>query len=143
MNANEKKNKHKTLDDRIEIQECLAKSMTFKAIGNRIGKNPTSISREVKLHAQMHKSGYTKTDEICPKLLKAPFICNGCYKKSKSSCPYARRLYFAKTAQKAYEELHSESRSGIPLNKESFYKTEKIISEAVKKRTTYLPCDKI
>lgn len=133
MNTNEKKNKHMTLDDRIEIQECLAKGMTFKAIGNRIGKNPTSISREVKLHAQMHKSGYTKTDEICPKLLKAPFVCNGCDKKSKSNCPYARRLYFAKTAQKSYEELRSESRSGIPLNKESFYETERIISEAVKK----------
>lgn len=26
------KNKHLTLDDRIEIQECLAKGMTFKAI---------------------------------------------------------------------------------------------------------------
>ena len=29
------KNKHLTLDDRIEIQECLAKGMTFKAIANR------------------------------------------------------------------------------------------------------------
>ena len=26
------KNKHMTLDDRIEIQECLTKGMTFKAI---------------------------------------------------------------------------------------------------------------
>ena len=30
------KNKHLTLDDRIEIQECLAKGMTFKAILRRI-----------------------------------------------------------------------------------------------------------
>lgn len=30
-----KKNKHMTLQDRIEIQECLSKSMTFKAIGKR------------------------------------------------------------------------------------------------------------
>jgi len=53
--------------------------------------------------------------------------------KSKSSCPYTRRLYFTKTAQKVYEELRSEARSGIPLNKESFYEAEKITSEAVKK----------
>ena len=33
MQNNELKNKHLTLDDRIEIQECLAKGMTFKAIG--------------------------------------------------------------------------------------------------------------
>ena len=29
MRNNEKKNKHMTLDDRIEIQECLSKGMTF------------------------------------------------------------------------------------------------------------------
>lgn len=122
MNTHEKKNKHMTLDVRIEIQECLAKGMSFKSIGNRIGKNPTRISREVKLHAQMHKSGYTKTDEICPKLLKTPFVCNGYDKKSKRNCPYARRLYFAKTAQKAYEELRSESRSKFPSIRKTFMK---------------------
>ena len=50
MRNNEKKNKHMTLDDRIEIQECLSKGMTFKAIGKRIRKNQTTVSREVKLH---------------------------------------------------------------------------------------------
>ena len=35
---NETKNKHMTLDDRIEIQECLSKGMSFKAIAARIGK---------------------------------------------------------------------------------------------------------
>ena len=52
MKNNEKKNKHMTLDDRIEIQECLNKGMTFKSIGERIGKNQTTISREVKIHMQ-------------------------------------------------------------------------------------------
>ena len=53
------KNKHLTLDDGIEIQEYLAKGMTFKAIANRIGKNQTTVSREVKAHAQSHSNGYT------------------------------------------------------------------------------------
>ena len=48
------KNKHMTLDDRIEIQECLNKEMTFKDIAKRIGKNQTSVSREVKRHLQTH-----------------------------------------------------------------------------------------
>ena len=34
----EKKNKHMTLEDRIEIQTCLRSGMTFKAIARRIGK---------------------------------------------------------------------------------------------------------
>ena len=131
MKKNEKKNKHMTLDDRIEIQECLSKGMTFKAIGERIGKNQTTISREVKIHMEPYTNSFVRTDEVCPKLLKAPFVCNGCEKKSRSSCPYRRQLYTAKKAQAEYDTVLVESRTGIPLNKESFYETERIISEAV------------
>ena len=46
MEQNEKKNKHMTKDDRTEIQDCLYKGMTFKAIGRRIGKDPTTVSKE-------------------------------------------------------------------------------------------------
>ncbi len=131
MKNNEKKNKHMTLDDRIEIQECLSKGMTFKAIGERIGKSQTTISREVKIHMEPYTNSFVRTDEVCPKLLKAPFVCNGCEKKSRSSCPYRRQLYTAKKAQAEYDTVLVESRTGIPLNKESFYETERIISKAV------------
>ena len=126
------KNKHMSLDDRIEIQECLAKGISFKDIGKRIGKSATTVSREVKLHLQTHSNGYTRSEEVCPLLLKAPFVCNGCDKKSRSSCPYKRQIYVAKTAQQSYEELLVESRSGVALNKESFYEAEKTISNAVR-----------
>ena len=128
----EKKNKHMTLEDRIEIQECLYKGMTFKKIAERIGKDPTTISKEVKLHGRTYTNSFTKTDECCPKLLKAPFVCNGCPKRNHSNCHYPRRSYQAKTAQKEYESVLVESRKGIPLTKEEFYRTEQIISSAVK-----------
>ncbi len=128
----ENKNKHMTLDDRIEIQECLYKGMTFKKIGERIGKEPTTVSKEVRLHGQTHANSFTKTDEYCPKLLKAPFVCNGCPKRNHSNCHYPRRNYHARTAQKEYEAVLAESREGIPLTKEEFYRTEQIISSAVK-----------
>lgn len=127
-----KKNKHMTLDDRIEIQECLNKGMTFKAIGQRIGKDPTTVSKEIKLHGKTYTNSFTKTDECCPKLLKAPFVCNGCPKRNHSNCSYPRRSYQAKTAQKEYELVLVESREGIPLTKEEFYKTEEVISSAVR-----------
>ena len=73
MIKNEKKNKHMTLQERIEIQECLTKGMTFKAIGKRIGKSQTTVSREVKAHLQAHTNSFVRTEEVCPKLLKAPF----------------------------------------------------------------------
>ena len=41
------KNKHMQLDDRIEIQECLYKGMTFKAIAERIGKDPTTVYLQI------------------------------------------------------------------------------------------------
>lgn len=129
---NLKKNKHMTLDERIEIQECLNKGMTFKAIAQRIGKDPTTVSKEVKLHGKSYTNSFTKTDECCPQLLKAPFVCNGCSKRNHSNCRYPRRCYQAKTAQKEYETVLVESREGIPLTKEEFYKTEEIISSAVK-----------
>ena len=128
----EKKNKHMTLDDRIEIQECLNKGMSFKDIGKRIGKDPTTVSKEVKLHGQIYTNSFTKTDECCPKLLKAPFVCNNCSKRNHSNCHYPRRTYQAKTAQKEYETVLVESREGIPLSKEEFYRTEEIISNAVR-----------
>ena len=128
----EKKNKHMTLDDRIEIQECLAKGMTFQDIANRIVKDQTTVSKDVKLHCRVHENGYTKTDECCPKLLKAPFVCNGCPKRNHSNCMYPRRIYRAKIAQEEYESVLVESREGIPLTKEEFYRTENIISSAVK-----------
>ncbi|MBP5246030.1 MAG: IS30 family transposase [Clostridia bacterium] len=132
MKNPEKKNKHMQLEDRIEIQECLCKRMTFKAIAKRIGKDPTTVSKEVKLHATNYVSGFTKTNDVCPKLLKAPFVCNGCEKQNHANCTYPRRKYVAKTAQKEYETVLVESREGIPLTKEEFYYNERIISEAVK-----------
>lgn len=128
----EKKNKHMLLEDRIEIQECLCKGMTFKAIAHRIGKDPTTVSKEVKLHAVNYDSGFTKKKDVCPKLLKAPFVCNGCDRQNHSNCMFPRRKYVAKVAQTEYETTLVESREGIPLNKEEFYENERILSEAIK-----------
>lgn len=128
----ENKNKHMNLDNRIEIQECLYKGMTFKAIALRIGKDPTTVSKEVKTHAHSYTNSFVTTEESCPKLLKAPFVCNGCPQRNHSNCHYVRRKYEARTAQAEYETVLTESRQGVPLTKEDFYKNERILSEAVK-----------
>ena len=48
--AESKKNKHLTPEDRKEIEDCLCKRMSFKAIAKLISKDPTTISYEVKHH---------------------------------------------------------------------------------------------
>lgn len=44
------KNKHLIDEERQEIQEDLKHGMTFKAVARRIGKDQTTISKEVKKH---------------------------------------------------------------------------------------------
>lgn len=129
---NERKNKHMTLQERLEIQECLSKGMTFKAIARRVGKSPTTISIEVKQHATLQKNGFVKTDEECPLLLKAPFVCNNCSKRTNRGCTHPRRTYIAKNAQEEYRTVLVQAREGIPLTKEEFYRHEKIISDGVR-----------
>ena len=88
----EKKYKHLILDNRIGIQECLQKSMTFKAISKRIGKDATTVSKELSFTAT-YNSGFIRAQESCPLHLRAPFVCNGCEKQSHSNCCYPRRKY--------------------------------------------------
>ena len=64
------------------------------------------------------------------KLLKAPFVCNGCDRRTKN-CPYVRYLYRSTSAQNEYRTLLTEAREGIPLNKESFYEDDRIITSGL------------
>ena len=48
MNHPEKKYKHLTEEDRIEIMECLYKGMSFKAIAKRLGKDPSTVFQRSK-----------------------------------------------------------------------------------------------
>jgi IS30 family transposase len=136
----EKKHKHLTLDEREEIQGCLDHGMTFKAIGQRIGKDQTTVSKEVKRHLvsqplehrAFDSQGNPLPPEPCPRHLKAPFCCNPCEKKHRL-CAFQKRFYHAKPAQKAYESLLVECREGTPLNSESFYEMDAIIAEQMKK----------
>lgn len=130
---NPKKNKHLTPEDRKEIEECLNKRMTFKAIGRLIQKDPTTISYEVKHHRSEHRNAFVRDEDPCPQLLKAPFVCNGCQKKHSASCPYIRFYYRSNAAQTEYKALLTDAREGIPLNKQEFYEMDRIITEGIKK----------
>lgn len=131
---------HLTGEDRQEIMECLNKGMSFKDIARRVGKAPTTISREVKKHLAVQPlsvkfsraDGSPIEDRPCPLLLKAPFVCNSC-KKRRSQCSFRKQLYIAKDAQIEYETLLRESREGIPLCKEEFWESDAIIAAGIKK----------
>lgn len=136
---NSTKHKHLTQDERLEIQDCLNRGMTFKSIASRIGKDQTTVSKEVKRHLTASTGSVRRTDQNdnmitskpCPILLKAPFACNPC-KRRHANCGFAKQLYSAKAAQDKYEALLTEAREGIPLNKEEFYEIDSIVSNGIK-----------
>lgn len=124
------KHKHLTLSDRNDIQLGLERGETFKAIGQLILKDPTTVSKEVKRNRQVRVS--TCDNLPCSLLDKAPFVCNGCPKR-RQNCGYQKIFYLAKQAQKQYEETLVEAREGTPLNSNTFWDMDKVISDGVKK----------
>jgi len=135
--SNTKSYTHLSFEDRLEIQECLAHGMTFKAVGRRINKSQTTVSREVKRHITVVPASVIKKDgsgkpvnEPCKLLLKPPFVCNPCKRKN-CACAFDKHLYYAKKAQKAYESLLTDAREGVQLNKQAFYDMDKIVSGGI------------
>ena len=136
------KDKHLTPGARQEIERCLDMGgISFKEIARRVGKSPTTISREVKNHltykdapvVHTRGDGTALTNKQCPDLMKAPFVCNACEKRSYNRCPYRKQFYRAKKAHEEYAFTLVDSREGIPLNKQVFHDADEIISNAIKK----------
>lgn len=58
-----------------------------------------------------HKICDNYTPVLCDKLKKPPYVCNGC--KDARNCRLQKSFYDAKSAQKEYSDVLTESRSGI------------------------------
>ena len=169
------KQKHLNLESRISIETKLNDGESFKAIGRFLGKDCTTISKEVKNHICFEKTGsygrafndcrlafqhqcsaqkicqvctcqqnrfcwscgkcsasciiYEKY--VCPKLSKPPYVCNGCTDRNK--CSLEKRLYKASYAQREYEHIRSESRSGFALSETELKQMDDIVSPLLKK----------
>jgi len=67
---------------------------------------------------------------ICPKTQKAPFVCNGCDKKT--SCRLEKQYYRAAPSQREYRETLVSSREGINMNTEEFNELDALIAPLVK-----------
>ena len=169
------KQKHLTLEARISIETKLNEGNSFKAIGRFLGKDASTISKEVKNHICFEKSGaygrafndcrlalfhqcsaqkicrpcssrpnrfcwtcgkcisscvfYEKY--VCPKLSKPPYVCNGC--PDRNRCSLEKSLYKASYAQREYEHVRSESRSGFALSECELKQIDDIVSPLLMK----------
>ena len=148
---------HLTLEHREIIEDALKEKMNFTDIADMLGYHRTSISSEVKNRRTAGNQNLYGTNFVncefetscdkfegigckrkcsnfqpkqCPSLKKAPYVCNGCYKKH--GCRYQKYFYRAKEAQKDYESLLKEAREGIHLTQEEIDKINSIIVPLIK-----------
>ena len=67
----------------------------------------------------------------CTRLKKAPFVCNGC--PELSTCKSPHFFYNARSAETAYHNTLSSSRSGINCTPEELAKLDSLVSPLIKK----------
>lgn len=110
-----KKYKHLSFEDRCVIEEFLNNNYNFTQIGNRIGKDRTTISDEVKKHRYL-RTTHNCNNQSCCFENKPPYVCNGCSKFN--HCHKVRYSYSHDVAFNEYNKNLVKSRSHLKITKE-------------------------
>ena len=104
--------KHFSLEERITIQDELNSRKSFKAIAMKLGKAPSSISREVRRHIEQKESGgYGRHYHDCVKRFSCTLenICKGTFPCSHKFCRNCKKckefcsVYLKETCQRLSE----------------------------------------
>ena len=120
-----KKYKHLSFEDRCTIEEFLNNNYNFTQIGNRIGKDRTTVSDEVKKHRFLRSTAHCNNQPCCFEN-KPPYVCNGCPKFN--SCHKIRYSYSHDVAFNEYIQILSKSRSHLKITKEEVASINDIIA---------------
>ena len=134
---------HLSYEDRKNIEDGLNSNLSINKIALRMNRSHSSILREIdrnKVYSKPNNYGTYKNnnydrDISCNRLLKSPYVCNGC--KKRNGCRKERYTYYARKADDSYRELISSCRKGINLSEEDVYNINKIITPLVKKGQSY------
>ena len=119
------KYKHLSFEDRYVIEEFLNYNYNFTKIGNRVGKDRTTISDEIKKHRYMSTTWNCDNSPCCFEN-KPPYVCNGCERKK-----YCRKIHYLYSHDVAYHEYKKnliEGRSHLKVTKEQIATINDIIS---------------
>ena len=133
-------NTHLTLSERIIIETGITNRSTKVAIAKTIGKDPSTIAKEIRKHRIVkpkHNNNYKSNCKFvkecdgcqknhkrceryqegsCSERDRSPGACNGC--KKSGACYLTHYEYLAKLADEMYRETLVESRVGINLTPE-------------------------
>ena len=120
-----KKYKHLSFEDRCIIEEFLNNNYNFTKIGNRIGKDRTTVSHEVKKHRFLRTTNKCNNQPCCFES-KPPYVCNGCSKFN--NCRKIRYSYSHDVAYNEYLKVLIKSRSHLKITKEEIASINDVIS---------------
>lgn len=133
MSSNNK-NLHLTVQERIIIEKGIENGSTKAAIALTIGKDKSTVGKEIKKHRELvHKSSYKincanmkncSYNHVCDNCAdfkpftcnrrdRSPGACNGCSKYT--HCRYDKYRYKADFSHKKYREDLADSRTGINM----------------------------
>ena len=133
MSSNNK-NLHLTAQERIIIEKGIENGSTKAAIALTIGKDKSTVGKEIKKHRELvHKSSYKincanmkncSHNHVCDNCAdfkpftcnrrdRSPGACNGCSKYT--HCRYDKYRYKADFSHKKYREDLVDSRTGINM----------------------------
>ena len=145
------KNLHLTDQDRIIIEKGIENGSTKAAIALTIGKDKSTVGKEIKKHRELvHKSSYKincanmkncSHNHVCDNCAdfkpftcnrrdRSPGACNGCSKYT--YCRYDKYRYKADFSHKKYREDLVDSRTGINMSYEECKAMADIIVPLIK-----------
>ena len=150
MSSNNK-NLHLTVQERIIIEKGIENGSTKAAIALTIGKDKSTVGKEIKKHRELvHKSSYKincanmkncSHNHVCDNCAdfkpftcnrrdRSPGACNGCSKYT--HCRYDKYRYKADFSHKKYREDLVDSRTGINMSYEEYKAMADIIVPLIK-----------
>ena len=150
MSSNNK-NLHLTVQERIIIEKGIENGSTKAAIALTIGKDKSTVGKEIKKHRELvHKSSYKincanmkncSHNHVCDNCAdfkpftcnrrdRSPGACNGCSKYT--HCRYDKYRYKADFSHKKYREDLVDSRTGINMSYEECKAMAHIIVPLIK-----------
>jgi len=124
---------------RETIQILFNKGKSFTDIGLAIGKDRTTIAKEIKrnryiksnFYDAFNKQGIAEAINKCD-ILKTRYVCNNC--PLKNTCNKHHLYYEYRQAQKHYEEQLALSRSGVDITPEEIEEIERQIVHLIKNK---------
>lgn len=111
----------KPFNDCLLRKECHQTALCSPC-GNRSNRHCSFCSQ-----CRTHCGDYQK--ELCPRLSKPPYVCNGCLEKTK--CTLEKAMYRGAKAQKEYELVRSESRSGFNISESELASLDQLVSPLI------------